>query len=60
MITPCFRIGQFRLPLESDGFVHGSIILSSLATQPFSSIKSINYENIVYVIGGLNGGIEQV
>ena len=48
------------MPLEVDSPLAGSSLISFDSQVAFSSLATVIYENITYVIAGTQGGIEQV
>ncbi len=48
------------MPLEVVGPLVGSSLISFNSQVAFSSLATVVYENITYVIAGTQGGIEQV
>ena len=57
---PCNRPGPLASPLGVDAVINGRNILSLTSSSPFSSLATLTYDEIVYVLAGTLGQIEQV
>ena len=60
IITSCYRLGQFSLPIEVATPFSGSVVASLGNSQPFHSLLLTTVSGSTFIYAGSNGKLEQV